>query len=193
MLTRLTGGALAALSLTLAACGSQADIEAPAGVEDRSGDPLAEVIGETGDFSMLASGFEQTGLDGVLEGGASYTVFAPRDAAFEALGADAATLLDSEESGAILAAVLREHMVPGALTPEAIRTAIEEAGGSVTMTSLGSGEITLSLDGDRLVAGLADGQEAMLGDDAIVASNGVVIPVDGLLVDVSAIGGEAAE
>lgn len=173
------------LCLALSACGSES--ESAAGTEDRSGDPLSEVIGGDASLAIAMSAFEQTGLVGVIEGDADYTVFAPTDTAFQALGDAASALLGDESRGAILAAILREHMVPGALTPDAIRDAIDRNGGEVSMVSFGAGTLVFSVVGDDLVVTNDSGQQAKLGGEAVIASNGVVIPIDSVLVDPAAL------
>ena len=183
-------GALAfGMVLALAACGSETESETQTAVDadDRSGDPLSEVIGDDASLAMVTSAFEQTGLVGVIEGKADYTVFAPTDTAFQALGDDASALLEGESRGPILAAILREHMVPGALTPEAIREAIASSGDEVSMSSFGAGTLVFSVDGDDLVVTNDTGQQARLGTEAVIASNGVVIPIDSVLVDPAAL------
>jgi uncharacterized surface protein with fasciclin (FAS1) repeats len=173
------------LSLALAACGSETEIAA--GPDDRSDDPLSEVISDNASLAMAMSGFELTGLIGVLEGDADYSVFAPTDAAFQELGAETSTLLEEEAHRAILAAILREHMVPGALTPDEIRDAVDSNGGEVYMTSFGAGTLVFSIVGEDLVVTNETGQQARLGDDAVIANNGVVIPIDSVLVDPAAL------
>ena len=190
-------GGVAALALMLASCGSDtgdtaANGEAPALTDaDRSGDPLAAVMADEASLTKMDAAFEDTGLIGVLEGEASYTVFAPGDGAFAALEGDAAEVFDDPLRRALVAAILRDHMVPGALTPDAIRDAIESSGGPVSLASFGLGDMTLSLDGDTLVATAANGVSAQLGDGAVVASNGVVIPIDAVLIDPRALAGDS--
>ena len=182
MMTRSVAlGLCAALAVMLTACG-------PA---DRTEDPLADVVGDEADLSRFAQGLESTGLKGVLEGEASYTLLAPSDEAFEALGADGAALFDDPERGAILAAVLREHMLPGALDPESMRATINERGGSVYVVSFGNGELSVEVEGEDLVVNTATGQRAKLGDVAVIGKNGVIIPIDAVLVDSAALAGQA--
>jgi len=173
------------LALALSACGSET--ESAAGADDRSGDPLSEVIGGDASLAMAMGAFERTGLVGVIAGDADYTVFAPTDTAFQALGDEASTLLEDESRRAILAAILREHMVPGALTPDAIRAAIESNGGEVSMTSFGAGTLVFSIDGADIVVTNETGQQSRLSEKAVIASNGVVVPIDSVLVDPAAL------
>ncbi len=176
----------AALALTLTACGSEIEAENP-GVEDRTGDTMADVLSDIGSVSTVASAFESTGLNGVLEGEANYTVLAPTDDAFGSLGATGETLLADEGYGAIVAAALREHMVPGALTPDAISQAITDNGGPVTMTSFGNSELTFAMDGDIITVTNGAGASANLTGETVVASNGAVLTIDTVLLDVSSL------
>lgn len=177
----LFAGLAGALILTLGACGS-----------DPSESDISQVVADDDRLSRFTEGLEATGLNGVLEGaderGGSYTLFAPSNEAFAALGADGEALFADPERAAILAAVLRDHMVPGALDPDAIRASIEERGGSVSMVNFGNGELSIDADGDDLVVKNADGQSARVSGDAVVSKNGVIIPIDTVLVDAKALG-----
>lgn len=186
----MQGGIAAALALSLAACGAETTTDAAGNVtEDRSGDDMAQVFGDIDGLSMTANALESTGLDGVLEGAASYTVFAPTDDAIGALGADADAALNDESRSAIVAAVLREHMVPGAVTLDAIRKAITDNGGRVTLSTFGNGDLTLTQSGDVITIANGEGQTATLSGDSTVTGNGVVIPIDGVLANPQAFAG----
>ncbi len=167
--------ALAALVLTLAACSSEADIDLAPGAEDRSGDTLAEVLGDEDSISVVSGLIESTGVLGALEGEANYTLLAPSDIAIEGLGAEAAQMLTDESNGAIAAAVIREHMVPGLLTEDAIRSAIASNGGEVTMRTYGTGNVTFAQDGETLTVKGANGTTANLTGGSIVAAMGLCL------------------
>ena len=78
-------------------------------------------------------------------------------------------------------ALLRGHILPGHLTPDAIRTAIAEKKGPVSMRTLADGMVTFSQNGNALVATGEDGSKATVDGAALIASNGVVLPLDGLI------------
>ncbi len=185
---KCAGAAGVALALLLSACGTDNAV-----LKDRSEDPLSAILGELDDQSRFVAGMEATGLDGVLEGEASYTLLAPSDAAFEALGPDAVAVLDDPDQGAIMAAILREHMLPGAFDLEAIRGAVEGGGGKVYMVSFGNSELSVSLDGEDIVVSSEGGKSARLGVPEIVGNNGVIIPIDAVLVDATALTGQSAQ
>ena len=146
-----------------------------------SKETLATMVAETGDLSTVSGALGDAGLAQVFDGAASYTLLAPQDAAFDALG-ETGQELRSPEQRAAMVAILREHVVPGYLTPDDIAAAIEAAGdGSVEMRTMGEQVLTFTSEGDAITVTAEDGASAHFTGDALRASNGVVIPLDGLL------------
>ena len=94
------------LVLTAAACGDDDDI---VGLDEDN-----SIVGtalEAGNFSTLLSALDAAGLTATLEGGGPYTVFAPTDAAFDALPAGALDGLLADTDA--LSEVLTYHVVDG--------------------------------------------------------------------------------
>lgn len=177
---------LAALALlALPACSKEEGNETLAA--EPGEETLAEAISDADGLNTVASALGDTGLAEVFEGTGSYTLFAPNDAAFEALGEVGAALREPGQRAA-LAAVLRDHIVPGYLTPDDIETALESQRGSVVVETMGDQALTFSrADGGIRVTG-ENGASAMLAGDAVRAGNGVAIPLDGVLKDFTAPG-----
>ncbi len=172
--------ALALLSLIpLGAC-SVADEERASGQDENIDRTLASAIAQAPDLSTVSSSLSEAGLAGVFDGPGSYTVLAPEDDAFAKLGEDA-DALTADENRALLVAVLRDHILPGHVTPQAIREAIEQNGGPVSMRTLGDGSVEFSLDGESIAVSGDEGMRGRLASKAVAASNGVVIPIDALL------------
>lgn len=154
-------GALALSSvLVLAAC----DDDDPVGPVDTSIVGVAEAAGS---FQTLLTALDAAGLTATLQGSGSFTVFAPTDAAFDALPAGTldALLADTEA----LTAVLTYHVVDGALnsadvTSEAFIGTLN--GQALPITAPG---------GSAQVAG------AGLIDTDIAADNGIIHVVDQVL------------
>ena len=173
------------LALALAASGLGAcsqDAGDPGTIDDSQVDStLADVIGGVADMDTVSSALSDTGLQSIFDGPGSYTLLAPTDTAFAALG-EQGSELTQESQRAVLIAVLRDHIVPGHLTPEAIKTAISDAGGSVKMRTLGQGTVTFALDGNQISVTGPDGETAPVSGEAVAASNGVIIPLGGVLV-----------
>lgn len=173
-------------SLLLAACSDGEDDQSVA--TEPSTETLAALVAQADDLSTVSATLKDAGLAQVFDGTAAYTLLAPRDSAFDALG-DAGTALRSEDQRPAMVAVLRDHIVPGYLTPADIDKAIELAdNGKVAMRTMNGHTITFAETGGAITATSEDGKTVRFDGDALLASNGVAIPVDGLAVDV---GGEA--
>ena len=175
----MTGAILGAL--LLAACSDDAGEEA---ASEPSADTLAAMVSGADDLSVVSATLEDAGLAQVFDGVAAYTLLAPHDAAFTSLGEAGETLRSSEQRPAMVA-VLRDHIVPGYLTPADIANAIEaDDDGKVAMRTMGGHTLTFASDEGTVTATGEDGATVRFAGEALLASNGVAIPVDGLAVDV---------
>lgn len=173
-------GTIAGL-LVLPACSASEGDESDQPTREETSRTLAAALGEVPDMASLNGAVSHAQIVSIFDGTASYTLLAPIDDAFSALGAQGQALM-TEEQRPVLAGLLREHILPGHLTPENIASAIEQQGGPVTMTTFGGGEITFSLEGDTIVASNSSGRSAQVIGTATAATNGVIIPVDSVLV-----------
>jgi uncharacterized surface protein with fasciclin (FAS1) repeats len=173
---------LAAAALTLHGCSRDDAAEDEAA--EVSNETLAALIAEADDLSTVAGVIGDAGLAQVFDGAASYTLLAPRDSAFEALGEAGAELRSAEQRPAMVA-ILRDHIVPGYLTPQDIARAVEAADdGSVEMRTMGDHVVTFTGEGDAITVTAEDGATAKFAGEALHGSNGVAIPLDGVLREV---------
>jgi uncharacterized surface protein with fasciclin (FAS1) repeats len=173
----------AACAILLAACSSEG--EDSEGTVEPSNQTLAEAIAGADGLSAVATALGDTGLAEVFDGAAAYTLLAPRDAVFDGLG-EAGEALRTEDQRPAMVALLRDHIVPGYLTPQDIAKAIElDDDGRVAMKTMAGHILTFSSDGGTLTATGADGATARFSGDALLARNGVAIPVEGLTVDLN--------
>ena len=179
--------------LLLAACSGdndKASDEAAATAEPSSRSLAATLEAESG-FGTLDRAATNAGLGDVLDGVRPYTLFAPADAAFSAGGAPAD--ITEESRRAESAALLRAHIVPGALTRRDIAAALDrDADGSVQMRTMANTLLTFSRDGETILVASESGARGRLTGEERVASNGVMQPVDALLVGSGASGSPAA-
>jgi uncharacterized surface protein with fasciclin (FAS1) repeats len=176
---RSLAAVLALALLPLAGCSGRADNSKggkPAATAS-SNDTLAVAMSRQDDLSKLNGALKDTGLSQVFDNGASYTIFAPTDDAFSKLD----NSLTQPEQKALLTAVLRDHIVPGYLTPEDIGTAIDSQGGKVEVKTMGGHELTFTREGKGYRVTGDDGSAALIAGDPVTASDGVAIPVDGVL------------
>jgi len=174
--TLLLGACALALAVGLAACGDDGESTGAAATETEAGEEAAgaagnvvEVAQETPDLSTLVEAVTAADLVETLEGPGPYTVFAPTNAAFEALGGTLETLLEPANQEE-LAEVLTYHVVPGELT------AAELSDGQMLETVQGD-----SLEVKVTEAGVTVGGAAVTAAD-VEASNGIVHVIDEVLI-----------
>ena len=123
-------------------------------------------------FPTLVAAIEAAGLAEALKGEGPFTVFAPTEAAFQALPAGALQSLLQPENKQKLREVLLLHVVPGRLDPMEIGV-IDEP--QWARTAAGT---RLRIAVDR--AGFRFG-DAKVVEDGLVASNGVIHVIDKVL------------
>lgn len=165
--------------LALAGCGDGAGKTDGTGAATPSNRTLAATLKGDRAFGTLERVLENAALGEVLEGTGPYTVFAPADAAFGAAAGD----LGDEAMKAQAAAMLRAHIVPGALTRADIEAAIDgDATSSVQMRTMANSLLTFTREGETVIVSGDNGARARLTGEETLASNGVVQPVDALLV-----------
>ena len=174
--------AYAAATLTLGACADEAAEEQAeqTGEAEPSGDTLAEALSGAEGLGTVSEALRDVGLTQVFDGAGSYTILAPSDEAFAALGETGEALTEPDQRAA-MAAILRDHIVPGYLTPADIEAAIEAQGGTVQAETMGEQTVRFTRDGDGVRVTSEDGSTAMIAGEALRASNGVAIPLDGVL------------
>lgn len=178
ILIRGAAAAALTLSLGLTACG-QSDAEPEtAGAVEPTHQTLAASLKDGDGLDSLESVVEASGLQTVLEGVGPYTILAPTDAAFTAAGG--APGGNEKAQGATL---VRAHILPGAVTRADISAALDRASnGKVEMRTMDDGVVTFSREGQTIRVTAADGATALLTGRETAASNGVIQPVDGVLV-----------
>ena len=159
--------------LVLAACGDDDDTaDAPADdTAEASGEEgpgtIVDVAVAAGDFTTLVSAVEAADLVETLSGDGPFTVFAPTDAAFEALpeGALDGLLADTEA----LAAVLTYHVVGDELLAADVVEATE-------LATVNGAALPVVVDGDTVTVG-----GATIVTTDIEASNGVIHVIDAVM------------
>ncbi len=178
IVTALASAALAAVS----GCGESSTAEKQQAAESGAASgTLAGAISGAAGLSTVSSSLKGSGLAAVFDGTAPYTVLAPTDDAFGALGEAGATLKTPENSAA-MAAILREHILPGYMTVADIDNALKNAKGeAVKMKTMAGDELTFARDGTELTVTAADGSSARVDGEPLTATNGVVIPIDAVL------------
>nr|WP_244244639.1 fasciclin domain-containing protein [Marinilactibacillus kalidii] len=121
------------------------------------------------DFSILVTALQKAGLVETLQGEGPFTVFAPTNAAFEALLADLDITAEELLAQPDLAKVLTYHVVPGAVMAADLTDGME--------AETVNGEMVMfDLSGDPMV------NDAIISATDMAATNGVVHVIDKVLV-----------
>lgn len=162
------------LIATMAAAAIVLGGTATAGAQSDEPGTIVEIAQSNPELSTLVTAVTEAGLVETLSGPGPFTVFAPTNAAFEALPAGTLDTLLADPTGQ-LAQILKQHVMSGAVDSEA---AIAAAGG--TVETLG-GPVTVELEGDSLVVG---GATVVTAD--VQASNGVVHVIDAVITETAA-------
>ena len=173
--------AATAIALAVAACSGGDEAGEQAAQTEVSDETLATLVAGDANLATASQALEETSLAHVFEGVAAYTFLAPTDEAFDRLGEASADLRSPEQRPA-MAAILRDHIVPGYLTPDDIRNAIELSDDDrVEMRTTGGHVLTFTADSDAITVAAEDGATAQFAGEALRARNGVAIPLDGVL------------
>ena len=174
--------ALAATAL-LVACGSDDDdtatteapatseapsTEAPMGTEAPAAEDIVAIASANEDFSTLVAAVSAAGLGETLQGEGPFTVFAPTNAAFDALPAGLVDKLLMPENKDVLVKILTYHVVSGAIM------AADVTAGDVASVEGGMIAVTTNDGGVQV-----NGASVVSAD--IVASNGVIHVIDAVI------------
>jgi uncharacterized surface protein with fasciclin (FAS1) repeats len=165
-----------------AVSGGGASGNAAASAGAQGGGKVAQMVAGKSDLGRLNRLIASAGMTEVLNGVGPYTLFAPTDAAMNALGGERADALASDPKRPQAAALLRAHIVPGTLTRRDLEAAVGSAERrEAKIRTMAGTMLSFSRDGDAIVVTAADGARARLVGEEGVGPNGAVQPIDGLL------------
>lgn len=143
-----------------------------------SGMDIVETASGNEDLSTLVELVTAADLVETLQGPGPFTVFAPTNAAFEALPAATLESLQVPANKDQLAAILTYHVVPEELDAAQITKLAEDG---ETITTVQGEELTPKVDGDKVTITDANGDTVTVVQADIDTSNGVVHVIDGVL------------
>ncbi len=131
---------------------------------------IVKTASDNGSFKTLLAAAEAAGLVGALRGEGPFTIFAPTDEAFAALGSSAIETLLKPESRDDLRRILLHHVVAGRVYSDAIKDGME-------VTTLAGTTATIAVRGDAVRVGTSRVVKA-----DIDTANGVIHVVDAVIV-----------
>lgn len=132
---------------------------------------VVQIASENDDFSTLVAAVTAAGLVDALSGEGPFTVFAPNNAAFDALPAGTVDSLLEEENRDQLTAILTYHVVSGKYL------AAETPAGTYDLPTLQGTTVNVVVGEDGTVT--VDGATVIAAD--IEGSNGVIHVIDSVI------------
>lgn len=179
----IVAGAVVSLALLGAACGSDdgngsnassATTQAAAATTmPMASETIVDIAAGNPDFSTLVTAVQAADLASTLSGPGPYTVFAPTNEAFAKLPAGTLDTLLEPANQQQLTDILTYHVVSG----EVMAADVEPG----PVTTVEGGTFTVSTDGGKVVITDAKGNKVNVVTTDIVASNGVIHVIDGIL------------
>ena len=133
------------------------------------------------DHTTLVAAVKAAGLVDTLKGPGPFTVFAPTNAAFDALPAGTVDKLLKPEMKADLTKVLTYHVVPGALDAATLKSQIAAGGGTAKLTTVQGETLTASEHNGGIALTDSQGNVAMVTTADVMQSNGVIHVIDKVL------------
>jgi len=133
------------------------------------------------DHTTLVAAVKAAGLVDTLKSAGPFTVFAPTNAAFDALPAGTVETLLKPENKATLTKVLTYHVVPGRLDAEALGKMVKASGGRATLKTASGGNLYATASGSNVMITDDKGGSAMVTVANVYQSNGVIHVVNKVL------------
>lgn len=133
------------------------------------------------DHTTLVAAVKAAGLVETLKGKGPFTVFAPINAAFEKLPAEAVANLLKQENKATLTKVLTFHVVAGKLDSKTIAAAIKNGKGKTEFTTVSGGKLWAWMEGSKLVLKDELGGISTVTIADVRQKNGVIHVIDTVL------------
>ena len=133
------------------------------------------------DHTTLVAAVKAAGLVDTLKGPGPFTVFAPTNAAFEALPAGTVDTLLKPENKGTLTQVLTYHVVPGRIDAMALAQQIQAGNGKAMLKTASGGTLTATMRGKDVVIVDAKGNMSVVTTADVYQSNGVIHVVDKVL------------
>lgn len=128
---------------------------------------IADTAVANGNFTTLVAALDAAGLVETLQGKGPFTVFAPTDDAFAALGEDTINALLADPEG--LSDILLYHVVPGALMAEDVVAAD-------SLTTVQGEDIAVTVEGESVMV-----NNATVTTANIETANGIIHVIDAVI------------
>ena len=133
------------------------------------------------DHTTLVAAVKAAGLVETLKGAGPFTVFAPTNAAFNALPPGTVDTLVKPESKPALTKILTYHVVPGRLDRLELDRLVRTGGGKAMLKTVEGDSLTVAENGKGITVTDDQGGTAMVTIADVYQKNGVIHVVDKVL------------
>lgn len=133
------------------------------------------------DHTTLVAAVKAAGLVDTLKGPGPFTVFAPTNAAFDALPAGTVDTLLQPANKDQLTKILTYHVVPGRLDAQALAAKVAAGGGKAMLKTVEGEDLAVMAGADGVTVTDAQGNVAHVTIADVMQSNGVIHVVDAVL------------
>jgi uncharacterized surface protein with fasciclin (FAS1) repeats len=133
------------------------------------------------DHTTLVAAVKAAGLVETLQSAGPFTVFAPRNSAFEKLPTGTVDKLLMAENKGMLTTVLTYHVVAGRLDSKTIGDLIKKGNGTAELKTIQGGKLWLMMKGNTLWLKDEKGNKAKVTIKDVHQSNGVIHVIDTVL------------
>ena len=142
---------------------------------------IVEIAVGSKDHTTLVAALKAADLVTTLSGKGPFTVFAPTNAAFDKIPADALANLLKPENKATLAGILTYHVVAGNIDAATLIGLIKKSKGTAVVKTVNGQELKASIENGKVILTDAKGGKATVIVADLKASNGVIHVIDAVL------------
>jgi uncharacterized surface protein with fasciclin (FAS1) repeats len=130
------------------------------------------------DHTTLVAALKAADLVTTLSGKGPFTVFAPTNAAFDKIPADALANLLKPDNKAALAGILTYHVVAGNIDAATLTGLIKKSNGVAVVKTVNGQELKASIENGKVILTDAKGGKATVVVADLKGSNGVIHVTD---------------
>jgi uncharacterized surface protein with fasciclin (FAS1) repeats len=139
---------------------------------------IVEIAVGSKDHTKLVAALKAADLVTTLSGKGPFTVFAPTNAAFDKIPADALANLLKPENKATLSGILTYHVVAGNIDAATLTDLIKNSKGTAVIKTVNGQELKASIENGKVVLTDAKGGKATVIVADLKGSNGVIHVTD---------------
>lgn len=150
--------------------------------QDMSDKTVVEIASGNNDFTSLVALVKEAGLAETLSGEGPFTVFAPTNAAFDALPGGTKNALVDKKNNMTLGNILKYHVVPGKITSDDLMKMFKGNGDDFDLEPLFGDEFEVEKHDGGIRISDESGQKVNFITTDIMGSNGVIHVIDAVMI-----------